>query len=148
MKALNEFKTQNPKGGFMKRTIAFLSFAVILAVMVSMAKAGDAEVLRGEIPFDFYVGGQLVPAGEYHFEMGRIGDATTDSVTVLKADGELVAIATTRPGTRQDGSSSQITFHIHDGVRVLASVESPGFKAELKEMNPAQEAIQLSTASR
>jgi len=132
----------------MKKTIAFLTFAVILAVMVSMAKAGDAEVLRGEVPFDFYVGDQLVPAGEYHFEMGRIGDATTDSVTVLKADGELVAIATTRPGNRQDGSSSQLTFQIQDGVRILASVECPGFKADLKKTAPVHDTIQFSTASR
>ena len=132
----------------MKKTIAFLSFAAILAVMVSMANAGDAVVLRGEVPFDFYVGGQLVPAGEYHFEMGRVGDATTDSVTIVKADGEMVAYANTRPGNQPDGSSSQLTFHVHDGVRVLASVESPGFKADLRETKPAQDTIQLSTASR
>jgi hypothetical protein len=148
MKALNGLTTKTPQGGFMKKTIAFLSLAVILAVMVSLAKAGDAVVLRGEVPFDFYVGGQLVPAGEYNFEMGRIGDATTDSVTVLKTDGELVAISTSRPATRQDGSSSQLTFQVQDGVRILASVECPGFKADLKKVKPVEDPIRLSTASR
>jgi hypothetical protein len=132
----------------MKKTIAFLSFAVMLATMVSIANAGDAEVLRGKVPFDFYIGGQLVPAGEYNFEMGRIGDATTDSVTVLKANGELVAMAATRPGARQDGSSSQLTFEIKDGARILSSVECPGFKADLKKAIPVQDTIPLSTASR
>jgi hypothetical protein len=116
----------------MKKTIAFLSFTVILTVMAVTATAGDAIVMKGEVPFDFYVGSQLVPAGEYHFEMGRVGDATTDSITVLTTEGRVVALVTTRPGTQKDKSSSQLCFSSHNGVHFLKSVECPGYKANLK----------------
>ena len=116
----------------MKKAIAFMSFVVVLTVMASFASAGDAIVMRGEVPFDFYVGDQLVPAGEYNFEMGRVGDATTDSVTVVAADGKVLAFAATRPGISHVDSESQLSFASHHGVRFLESVECPGFKADLK----------------
>ena len=120
----------------MKKTIAFLSFTVILTVMAVTATAGDAIVMEGEVPFDFYVGNELLPAGEYHFEMGRVGDATTDSITVLTTEGKVVALVTTRPGTQKDKSSSQLSFSSHNGVHFLKSVECPGYKANLKTPKP------------
>lgn len=120
----------------MKKTIAFLSFTLILTVMAVTATAGDAIVMEGEVPFDFYVGDQLVPAGEYHFEMGRVADATTDSVTVLTAEGKVVALATTRPGIQKDASPSQLSFSSQNGVHYLKSVECPGYKADLKSTKP------------
>lgn len=116
----------------MKKATAFLSFVVILAVTVSMANAGDAIVMRGEVPFDFYVGDKLLPAGEYNFEMGRVGDATTDSVTVVTTEGKVLALTTTRSGDSELESVSQLSFASHHGVRILESVECPGFKADLK----------------
>jgi len=122
----------------MKKTIAFLSFAVILTVMATLATAGSAIVLRGEVPFDFFVEDQFVPAGEYQFEMGRVGDATTASITVLSKDGKVVAFVATRPGVNEDGSQSRLSFDSHDGARFLRSVECPGYRADLKKLNEIQ----------
>ena len=124
----------------MKRTLMFLSFVVTLAVMTIPAGAGSAIVLQGEVPFDFYVENQMLPAGEYIFEMGRVGDATTDSVTVVATssitvrakDGKVVTLVSTRPGTRRDMTPSQLVFNTYEGNFHLASVECPGYKADLR----------------
>ena len=137
MKALNASIT-NP-GGFMKKTLAFLSFVVILATMATLATAGSAVVLRGEIPFDFYVENQMLPAGEYHFEMGRVTEATTSSITVRSKDGKVVVFVTTRPGVSNGNTSNQITFNSSSGNYVLASVECPGYKADLKKTKPVDQ---------
>jgi hypothetical protein len=120
----------------MKKTIAFLSLTVILTVMATMATAGDAIVMKGEVPFDFFVGDQLLPAGDYHFEMGRVGDATTDSVTVLTTEGKVVAFVATRPGIQENLSPSHLSFSSQNGVHYLQSVECPGYKADLKTAKP------------
>lgn len=99
----------------MKKIYAFLSPAVILAVMATVATPASAIVLRGEIPFDFYAGSQMVPAGEYYFEMGRVGGATTSSVTVTIKDGKTVAVMLTRDGVRDSKASSQVNFYIYEG---------------------------------
>jgi hypothetical protein len=130
MKALNA--STNRHGGFMKKTFMFLSFAVILAVTASLATAGSAIVLRGEVPFDFYVENQMLPAGEYHFEMGRTGEATASSITVRAKDGTVVAFVTTRPGVREDMAPSQLSFNGYEGKYFLSSVECPGYKANLR----------------
>jgi len=129
----------NENGGVMKNLFAFLSCAVILAVMATVATAGSAIVLRGEIPFDFHVGNQVVPAGEYYFEMGRVGDATTSSVTLTTKDGKMVALTLTRDGVRKEKASSQVNFYIYEGEYFLSSVECPGYKADLKKTRPVSE---------
>lgn len=123
----------------MKKLIALLSFAVILTVMATLANAGSAIVLRGEIPFDFHVGNQMVPAGEYYFEMGRVGDATTSSVTLTTKDGKAVALIPTRAGFRKDNAPSQVSFYIYRGEYFLSSVECPGYKADLKKTQPVRD---------
>ena len=131
--------TTNP-GGVMKKTFMFLSFVVVLTAMATVASAGSALVLRGEVPFDFYVGDQMLPAGEYHFEMGRVGDATTSSITVRTKDGKVAAFVTTRPGARQGMTPSQLSFSSHNGQFYLSSVECPGYKADLKNVKPVRQA--------
>lgn len=127
----------------MKKTLAFLSFVVILATMATLATAGSAVVLSGEIPFDFYVGNQMLPAGEYQFEMGRVTEATTASVTVRAKDGKVIAFVPTRPGVSNGTTSNQIIFNSSGGNYVLASVESPGYKADLKKTKPVDQSEKI-----
>jgi hypothetical protein len=134
MRAIN--KSIASQGGVMKKTYLFLSFVVLLTVTATMATAGSAIVLRGEVPFDFYVNDQLLPAGEYIFEMGRIGEATTNNVTVRTVDGKIAAFVTTRPGFRQEMVSGQLSFSSYEGKLYLSSVECPGYKADLRKTTP------------
>ncbi|MBN2244081.1 MAG: hypothetical protein JW793_15455 [Acidobacteria bacterium] len=131
----------------MKKTCLFLGFVVLLTVTAATANAGSAVVLRGDVPFDFYVENRLLPAGEYIFEMGRIGDATTNNVTVRSADGKIAAFVTTRPGFRQEMVSGQLSFSSYEGKFYLASVECPGYKADLRKTAPMNqsEVVQVAT---
>lgn len=137
MRTLNVSKDK--QGGVMKKTLMFLSVAVILSVMATMATAGSAVVLRGEVPFDFYVGDKMLPAGEYVFEMGRIGESTTNNVTVRNKDGKVAAFVTTRPGMVKKLISGQLSFSSYEGKFFLASVECPGYKADLKITKPVHQ---------
>jgi hypothetical protein len=116
----------------MKRTLVLLSFVAILTIMAVFACAGSAVVLRGDVPFDFYVENQMLPAGEYHFEMGSIGGATASTVTVRSRDGMVVAFVTTRPGSNGNTIAGQLSFNHYSGKYFLSSVECPGYKADLR----------------
>ena len=116
----------------MKKTLAFLSFVAILAVTPILATAGSTIMLRGDIPFDFYVGSQMLPAGEYHFEMGSTGGATTSTVTVRAKDGMVVAFVATRAGFSKDMAASQLNFHAYGGKYFLSSIQYPGYKSDLR----------------
>jgi hypothetical protein len=116
----------------MKKTLVLLSFAVILAGMATLAFPGSAVVTRGEVPFAFYVDNQLLPAGEYDFEMGSTGGATTSSVAVRTKDGSVLAFVATRPGSVGSTIANQLIFNRYNGRYFLSSVECSGHKASLK----------------
>jgi hypothetical protein len=81
----------------------------------------------------------MLPAGEYVFEMGRIGESTTSNVTVRNKDGKVAAFVTTRPGDVKKLISGQLSFSSYEGKFFLASVECPGYKADLKITKPVQQ---------
>ncbi|MBN2319179.1 MAG: hypothetical protein JXR49_08875 [Acidobacteria bacterium] len=131
MNTLNAFTTS--PGGFMKKTCMLMSFVAVLAAMAIPASAGSAIMLHGDIPFDFYVGDQMLPSGEYDFEMGGVRGSTASSITVREKDGTIVAFVTTRPGDSQNMDPSQLSFKNCGGKYFLASVECSGHKAVLRE---------------
>ena len=126
----------------MKKTLLLLSFAVISTIMALSAFAGSAVVVRGEVPFDFFVENQLLPAGEYHFEMGSTGGATTSTVTIRTKEGTVVAFAATKSGNRLT-NASQLTFNQYSGKYFLSSVESVGYKASLRTTSHERELMSL-----
>lgn len=119
-------------GGFMKKTFVFLGFVAILAITVVSASAGSGIVLCGDVPFDFYVENQILPAGEYHFEMGSTGGATTSTITVRAKDGMVVAFVATRPGFSKDMAVSRLNFNGYGGKYFLSSIQYPGYKSDLR----------------
>lgn len=126
----------------MKKTVLLLSLAVIWTIIAISAFAGSAVVVRGKVPFDFFVENQLLPAGEYHFEMGATGGATTSTVTICTKEGSVVAFATTRPGNRLT-NASQLTFNHYSGKYFLSGVESVGHKASLRTTSHERELMSL-----
>ena len=131
----------------MKKTFMFLSVVVILTLTATLATAGSAVVLKGKIPFDFYIGNQLLEAGEYNFEMGRIGDSTTSCITVRAKNGMVVAFATSRSGVRDGRVPSQLSFKSEDGKYFLVSVESVGYKAELRKTKVTHQPVTAQMAA-
>ena len=145
MKALNAVTISS--GGFMKKTLVLLSFVAVLATMTALATAGSAIVLHGKIPFDFYVGEQMLPSGQYDFEMGGVRGSTTSSITVREKDGTVVAFVTTRPGDSLNADSTQLKFENRRGRFFLSSVECSGYKAVLRKTKLIDQSETVRSAS-
>ena len=116
----------------MKKTLVLMSFVAGLILMGVFASAASGIVMRGDVPFDFYVENQLLPAGEYDFAMGVIGNETASSVAVRTKDGSVVAFLTTKSDSEAKATAGQLKFNHYSGKYFLSSVECPGYKANLK----------------
>ena len=125
----------------MKKTLLLVSFVAGLTIMAVFASAGSGVVMRGEIPFDFYVENQLLPAGEYDFAMGVIGGETASNVAVRTTDGTVLAFLTTRSDSEAMATSGQVSFNHYSGKYFLSSVECPGYKANLRKTEHEKEMV-------
>lgn len=123
----------------MKKTLLLMSIVAVLTIMTVFASAGSGVVMRGEIPFDFYVDNQLLPSGEYDFAMGVIGGATASNVAVRTKDGTLVAFLTTKSDSEAHAKAGQVSFNHYNGKYFLSSVECPGYKANLRKTEHEKE---------
>ncbi len=128
----------------MKKTFVLVSFVAMVTFMAVLASAGSAVVLRGDVPFDFYVENRMLPAGEYHFEMGSIGGATASNIIVRTKDGMIVAFVSTRAGSNVNTIAAQLSFNHYSGKYFLSSVECPGYKANLKTTKHEEELMNRS----
>jgi hypothetical protein len=129
----------NQTGGFMKKTLLLVSSVAVLTIMAVFASAGSGVVMRGEIPFDFYVDNQLLPAGEYDFAMGVIGGETASNVAIRTKDGTVLAFLTTKPDSHGKATAGQVSFNHYSGKYFLSSVECPGYKADLRKSEHEKE---------
>jgi hypothetical protein len=96
-------------------------------------------VMRADIPFDFYVENQLLPAGEYQFKMGAVGQETASNVAIHTKEGMVVALLITKPECWAHAKAAQVIFNHYSGKYFLSSVESPGYKASLKKTEHEKE---------
>lgn len=100
-------------------TFAMLSLALLMTVVTAQAQSrGKLEI---NIPFEFQIGSQTLPAGEYNVKR-----LTQNSVLVQSADGQQSAIAQT-PGIVQananaKASSEKLVFHQYGNQYFLAQV--------------------------
>lgn len=100
-------------------TFAMLSIMVMLAVVTVQAQSrGKLEV---NIPFEFQIGNQTLPAGEY-----SVKRLTQNSILVQSADGQESVIAQT-PGTVQAKSNrtaaqEKLVFHKYGSQYFLSQV--------------------------
>ena len=111
----------------MKRRTCMSFLALILLVSVAMipARAQASARLRADIPFDFYVGGKLLPAGEYSVEREAAG---RDTLRVQSADGSegMFALTINVRGRRGQSDTPRLVFHRYGDQYFLAQAwESP-----------------------
>jgi hypothetical protein len=82
-------------------TFAMLSIALLMAVVsVQAQSSGKLEV---NIPFEFQIGSQMLPAGEY-----SVKRLTQNSVLVRSADGKQSAIAQTPRAVTANGNEKAL----------------------------------------
>jgi hypothetical protein len=88
-----------------------------LAGVLGTATAQSAPTIKARIPFDFVVGNQTLPAGEY-----RLARPTPNLVLLRDAQGSTVALAFTRDlsdDPQAPLSSTMLKFEVVNGRREL-----------------------------
>lgn len=114
----------------MRNNLVVLSFVVVFGMMAAFAFAG--ENMRIDIPFAFYMGDQLCPAGEYQFGMNHGNYATGSFVNVwAPKDGDNRILMTTA-GTDMHATASQLVFNKYGQRLFLNTISINGHKATLK----------------
>jgi hypothetical protein len=117
----------------MKKNIALLSFVVLMSVVAGTVFAGMVVQLKIEIPFAFYVEDQLLPAGEYRFEMGAVGIGyTASSVMVRTKDGMGIRILSTMGETHENNSFNGLYFNQYGDKMFLSSVAIHSYQANVR----------------
>jgi hypothetical protein len=98
--------------------VRFASLCVLtLAGVLGTATAQSAPTIKARIPFDFVVGNQNLPAGEY-----RLARPTPNLVLLRDAQGSTVALAFTRDlsdASQATLSSTMLKFEVVNGRREL-----------------------------
>jgi hypothetical protein len=121
----------------MKKNLVILSFVVVFGMMAGFAFAG--ENMRIDVPFAFYMGDQLFPAGEYSFGMNHGNYATASIVNVRAPKGTDNRLLMTNAGTDNNATANQLVFNKYGQKLFLSTVTINGYKATLKVLNLERE---------
>ena len=107
--------------------------AVVLAPIIS-ASAGIVLRMRANIPFAFYAGEELLPAGEYVFEMPTLGSNSVigSNLTVHTQDGSISQYLHVFPGGMQRSEPAfNVTFNRYGDTYFLSKVQNRDYEANL-----------------
>jgi hypothetical protein len=116
----------------MKKSTAFLSLIAAVVLWSAFTFAGTGAKMQVNVPFEFYLEDQLLPAGTYNFEMGSGNEATASSVTVRASDGNGLRLLITLPGVDENTATNQLRFNQYNDKRFLTSISIQGHKATVK----------------
>src|ERR1043166_4762882 len=87
----------------------FIAGTLVMATLLVFSNSNcfaQAGQLRGEIPFDFYVGARLMPAGSYIVK--SIGEGNAIQVSDGK---KMAALSLTHSATNRDLNQTRMVFH-------------------------------------
>lgn len=107
----------------------------LMLLLVGIVAAGtNAARIHVKVPFAFYAGNELLPAGDYVFDIGSItpNDASGSAVFVHDEKGSIASWLLTRPGQVSFSTAPQLQFNRYGEKYFLATVEGLGYQAQLK----------------
>jgi len=118
----------------MKRMSVWLMAGMLLIGLCAVASAHTAARVHVNVPFAFYANGELLPAGEYMFEIGAFNtsEASGSSVLVRNDAGTKAAWLFTSPGNASINANGRLVFNRYGDTYFLAKVEGNGYQANLK----------------
>ena len=124
----------------MKRNLITLSFVVVFVLMAGFTFAN--EDISIDIPFAFYAGDQIFPAGQYHFDMNFDKRATGSFVCIWAPKGITNKILITTAGSNhKNATANQLVFNKYGPKLFLFTVSVNGHEAILKTLNLEKRAI-------
>lgn len=102
-------------------TMLMLIVVIALATAVASANAQSSNKVVADIPFEFVVGSQALPAGEYAVKASE----TTNALTIQSADAKSSAIRLTNAiEPRRNKTHARLVFHRYGQRYFLAEVWS------------------------
>ena len=116
----------------MKKSTVFLSLIAATILWAGLSFSGITSSMQVNVPFEFYLEDQLLPAGAYHFEMGSGRGATASSVTVRSIDGDGIRMLCTLPEVDGNAGMNHLRFNQYGNKNFLSSISINGHKATLK----------------
>jgi hypothetical protein len=103
----------------------FAMLSVLFLVMVANAQAQSKTMLEVTIPFEFQIGSEVLPAGEY-----SIKQLTQNTVLLRSADGRMKAIApmtaTVEVGANERAEHERLVFRQYGKQYFLSQVWMTG----------------------
>ena len=107
----------------------------LLVLFLSGSAFGSTQSLKAEIPFEFHVGNESFPAGEYWVELEKLTPGSPTGATLLlrNRDGSVFHRILAMPGADNfTTGESRLTFNRYGDQYFLAEVGSAGYKATLR----------------
>ena len=116
-----------------KQATMIAAAAALFALLSAGARAQSPNsVMKFNVPFDFTVGGQTMPAGEYVVRLlGR--DSNLPAVLIKSGDGRAAQILKMTPvDAKRMRESATLVFNRYGSRHFLAQVWTPAERAGLK----------------
>jgi len=124
------------------KLFASVAFAAVLGVAPAFAQMHTT--LKADVPFDFVVGGNLLPAGEYSI----VEDAGSVAMIVRNESTEQSVIVLTNHASKKPGSENPaLVFHLAGDRYYLAAVKA-GSESLDRETIPSKAQREAESASR
>lgn len=106
-------------------TMLLLTVAVAFVAAVASANAQSTDLVRSNIPFDFIVGDQTLPAGEYICRGVMV--TSNDAMQIISADGHKSAFRMTHSAeSTAKQTKVRLVFHKYGDRYFLAQVWTSG----------------------
>jgi hypothetical protein len=113
----------------------------VLAVVLSVSVPAFANIFSEAkiyIPFDFYLEEELLPAGNYTFNLGQVTDS---SIVVRSADGKAIRLLMAKFESGKNLRDACLKFGHYGNRYVLSSIIIRGNKANLKSSSAKMEQL-------
>jgi len=134
----------------MKKQIMIMAILLgcLIAAGASHAQAQTLDPIKADIPFDFYIGEKLLPAGEY-----PITEKYQGLMEIQRDDGKATAFFITNDSQpRQEPTASELIFNKYGNETFLSRVEERGnpddavlLKSKLEKQSERNESEESST---
>lgn len=117
----------------MKKITVLTIVGLMVLGLSAAAFANVASRLRVDVPFSFYVGKELLPAGQYIFETRSMSPwaASSSSVQIRNTSGDVMTWVHTQPGATAPQDDNHVHFNKYGNQYFLSKVEGFGYQATL-----------------
>lgn len=106
-------------------TFTKLCLTVLMTIAAMASARAQSSTIRADIPFDFNIGGETLPAGTY--TIGRLSSGAAETLLIRNRAGEARAIQFTSPvQARVAPAQAKLIFHRYGSSYFLAEVWTDG----------------------